>query len=153
MKKTAYAELVQKVNAIRTNDASNLLKKAYYKEIKDKNPDHDKYITTIPFYKFSAAIIDERLKQEKLAADIILILLSNVLSNIKKKLETFDFSYFLDKIFFGNTGSQTYLVFQPLYDTVKRLSSTETIVAWKSKGLLSESIVAPIATDNIQKYV
>ena len=71
---------------------------------------------------------------------------------MKKKLKTFDFSYFLDKIFFGNTVSQTYLVFQPLYDTVKRLSSTETTVVWKSKGLLSESNVTPITTDNIQKY-
>ena len=70
MKKTAYAELVQKVNAIQTNDASNLVKKAYYKEIKDKTPDHDKYITTNAFNKLSAAIIDERLKQEKLATDI-----------------------------------------------------------------------------------
>ena len=64
--------MVQIVNAIQTNDASNLVKKAFFyinfKEIQDKIPDHDKYIVTNDFNKFPDALFHERVEQAKLVA-------------------------------------------------------------------------------------
>ena len=49
VKETVYDELVKKVNAIQTNDASNLVRKADYDtkivEIEGKFPNHYIYIT------------------------------------------------------------------------------------------------------------
>ena len=68
VKKTLYDELVKKVNAIQTIATSDLVKKTDYdttlEETKRKIPNHDKYITTNDFNKFSGAIFDERLKTE-----------------------------------------------------------------------------------------
>ena len=41
-----------------------------------------------------------------------------------------------------------YLIIQPLYYTLKRLSDTEKVVSWKSKGLLTEKRTTPSTTDN-----
>ena len=51
-------------------------------DIEKKQPDHDKFITTNYFYKFSVAVFDKRLK--KLVQLLILILLNNVLSKMRK---------------------------------------------------------------------
>ena len=63
--------MVQIVNAIQTNDTSNLVKKDVFyikfKEIQDKIPDHDKYILTNDFNKFPDALFHERVEQAKLA--------------------------------------------------------------------------------------
>ena len=48
--------MVRKVDAIETSDTSNLVTKEDYdtkiKEIEDKTPDHNKYITAKDFNKF-----------------------------------------------------------------------------------------------------
>ena len=35
---------------------------------------------------------------------------------------------------------QNYLIFQPIYDTFIRVTGTETVIAWESKGLSIEII-------------
>ena len=53
-----------------------------------------------------------------------------------KKLQAFD-------------GAQLYLIFQPLYCTLKRLVDTEKVVSEKSKGLPPEIFTASTTTDII----
>ena len=73
LKKTVYGEFVKKANVIETIDSSDFIKKADYvtniDDIKKKILNHDKYITTNDFNKFSGAIFDERLKQENLVTN------------------------------------------------------------------------------------
>ena len=63
--------MVENVNAIQTNNTNYLVKKADYdtkiKGIDGETPNHDKYITTGDFNKFSRAIFDGKLTQGKLA--------------------------------------------------------------------------------------
>ena len=75
--KTEYDELVKKVNAVQTNDTSNLVKKTAYdiriSEIEKKNTDHDHsntYITTKEFNKLTAENLPARLKQANLATKV-----------------------------------------------------------------------------------
>ena len=42
-----------------------------------------------------------------------------------KKLQTFDSSFFIGQSYFNNDGAQSYLIFQPLYYTLKILGDTE----------------------------
>ena len=39
-----------------------------------------------------------------------------------------------------------YLIFQPLYYTLKRLADTEKVVSWKSKGLSIEKLTISTST-------
>ena len=71
-----------------------------------------------------------------------------LVKNEFKKLQTFDSSLFIGQSYFFNDGAQLYIIFQPLYYTLKRLGDTEKIVSWKSKGLLIEKRFAPTTTDN-----
>ena len=48
----------------------------------------------------------------------------------------------------SNDGSQTYLIFQPVYRYFKMVTNTNYILSWKSKGLSTESIKLPTATDD-----
>ena len=56
-----YDKFVKKVDAIKTNDASDLVKKADYDtkidEIKRKIHDHDKYVTTTEINKLRKEIL------------------------------------------------------------------------------------------------
>ena len=56
----------------------------------------------------------------------------------KKKLQTFDSSYFRGKSYFvDNNGTQNYLIFQPIDRYFKRIigvGSGECIYFWKSEG-------------------
>ena len=45
-------------------------------------------------------------------------------------------------------GSQTYLIFQPVYRYFKMVTNTNYISSWKSKGLSAESIKPPTTSDN-----
>ena len=38
----------------------------------------------------------------------------------KKNIQEFDLSYFIGKSYFGNDGSQNYLIFYPIYNTFAR---------------------------------
>ena len=65
-----------------------------------------------------------------------------------EKLQTFDLSFFIGKNYFSYDESQNYLIFKPVYNTFIRLTGTETIIAWKSKGLSTENIKTLTAPDN-----
>ena len=41
-----------------------------------------------------------------------------------------------------------YLIFQPLYYTLKRLGNSEKVVSWKSKCLSDEKVATPTTVDN-----
>ena len=70
--------------------------------------------------------------------------------NELNKLKTFDSSYFVCKSHFEGDGTQTYLVFQPMYRYFKVFSITqylEYVSEWKYKGLFNESIKAISTSD------
>ena len=46
-----------------------------------------------------------------------------------EKLQTFDLRYLLSRILFVDDGLQNHLIFQLLYDTLNRLTDTETFIA------------------------
>ena len=64
------------------------------------------------------------------------------------KLETFDSSYVSGKSHFEEDGTQSYLVFQPMYRYFKMITNTEYISSWKSKGLSAEILKPPATSDN-----
>ena len=65
------------------------------------------------------------------------------------KLKNFDLSYFIGKNHFEEDGAQNYSVFQPLYRYFTFITGTPYyILSWKSKGLFTESIKPPTASDN-----
>ena len=98
-------------------DVSSLVKKADYNTkitgIKNKlnNHNHDKYITTLEFNKFSAEVFDAKLKQANLItkpdfdntvsslnSEIAVNKTKNLsIENELKKLKTLDLSYFIGK--------------------------------------------------------
>ena len=67
-----------------------------------------------------------------------------------KKLQTFNLSHFIGKSYFENDRLKDCLIFQPNYNTFTRPAvDTETIIAWKSKGLSYKLIKTPTAPSNI----
>ena len=100
------------------------------------NHDQGKYITTPEFNNLAADVFNARLAQANLIAktdfDAKLsslkrkIASSNskhlLVENELKKLKTFDSSYFTGKNYFGEDGTQNYLVFQPMYGYFKRIA-------------------------------
>ena len=66
------------------------------------------------------------------------------------KLKTFDSSYFIGKSHFEENGVQNYLVFQPIirYFEVNKISNTDYVLSWKSKGISAESIKPLTTSDN-----
>ena len=122
-------------------DISSLVKKTDYNaknnEIEKKvtNHNHDKYITTPEFNKFTAEIFASRLAQANLITktdfDTKLSNLNQKINSNKtkhllvenkfKKLKTFDSSYFRGKSHFEEDGTQNYLVFQSMYRYFKRV--------------------------------
>ena len=114
---------------------SRLVKKTDYNaktsEIEKKLTDHnhDKYITTPEFNKFTAEVFVARLAQANLITKTDfynkLISLNKKINSNKtkhglannefKKLQTFDSIYFRGKCHFEEDGAQNYLVFQPMH--------------------------------------
>ena len=64
------------------------------------------------------------------------------------KLQASDSSYFRGKNYFEDDGTQTYLVFQPMYKYFKKIADTDHISGWKSKVLSDESMNPPATSDN-----
>ena len=64
------------------------------------------------------------------------------------KLQILDSSLFIGQSYFFRDGVQLYLVFQPLYYTLKTLSHSEKVVSWKSKALSTEKLTTPFTTGN-----
>ena len=65
---------------------------------------------------------------------------------IKKKLQTFDLSYFRGKSHFEEKVTQNYLVFQPIRRYFK--INKKYILSWKSKRLSDETITPYATSDN-----
>ena len=81
--------MVESVNAIQATDSSDLVEKPDDDDAKIKNiekgiPNNDKYITTNDFNNFSRAIIKERLKQARLAQQLMILILLNIVPSINK---------------------------------------------------------------------
>ena len=55
-------------------------------------------------------------------------------------LQAYDLCFLIGKSYFSNDESKNYLIFQSIVNTFKRLTGTETIVAWESKGWSPETI-------------
>ena len=94
--------------------------------MKKKKSADAKYITTNEFNKVLGEIFEERLKQVKLATTNDLILLSNALSKMGKKIgksQTYDLSHFIDQSYFSNERPQNFL--KP-YKTIQNLHN----VSW-----------------------
>ena len=73
-----------------------------------------------------------------------------LVQNELNKLKTFHSSYLIGKSHFEEDGTQSYLVFQPMYKYFKAFSITqclEYVSEWKSKGLSNASI-KPISTSD-----
>ena len=70
------------------------------------------------------------------------------MENELKKLQTFDSSYFRGKNHFENDGTQNYLVFRSKNKYFKKISDTNHISKWKSKGFSDEVIKPPATSDN-----
>ena len=51
-------------------------------------------------------------------------------------------------MFNSEDGSQSYLIFQPLYRYFKTVTNTNYISSWKSRGLSAESIKPPTTSDD-----
>ena len=161
--KTALTTVENKIPSV-----SNLIKKTDYNtkvtEIENKlnNHNHDKYIDTPEFNKFAADLSNARLAQANLVRktgfDAKLSSLNRkitknktdhlLVQNESNKLKTFDSSYFIDKSHFEEDGTQNYLVFQPINKYIKKITNTDYISSWKSKGLYVESIKPPTTSDN-----
>ena len=142
---------------------SSLVKKTDYDtkttEIEKKLTDHnhDKYITTPEFNTLAADVFNARLAQANLITktdfDAKLSSLNRKITKNKskkllvenklKKLKTFDLSYFIGKNCFEEDGAQNYLVFQPMRKYLQKISNTNNISEWKSKGLSDEVIKHP----------
>ena len=71
-----------------------------------------------------------------------------LVENELNKLKTFDSSYFIRKSYFGEDGTQNYLVFQPMYRYFKMITNTDYVSSWKSKRLSAESIKPHTASDS-----
>ena len=133
-------------------------------EIENKVSDHnhDKYITSPEFNILAARVFNARLAQVNLVAKIDFDtkvqefnkkLNSNktkrlLVENELKKLNNFDAAYFKGKNFFGDDGTQNYLVFQKMNRCFKKIDKTRSISLWKSKGLSDEVIKSPTIDNN-----
>ena len=70
-----------------------------------------------------------------------------LVENELKKLQKFDSAYFRRKSHFEEDGTQNYLVFQPISKYFKRISNSDYIYSWKSKGL-SDGTIDSVTTSN-----
>ena len=133
------------------------------KKIIDHN--HDKYITTPEFNTMAADVFNARLAAQtdlirKPEFDFKLKGISDrvtenktkhlLVENELKKLQKFDATYFRDKSHFEGDGTQSYLVFQPIYRHFRRIigtGSSNYIYFWKSIGLSDESFNSNTASN------
>ena len=73
-----------------------------------------------------------------------------LVQNELKKLKTFYLSYFIRKNYFGEYGTQNYLVFQPIYRYFKinAIDITNYVLSRKSKGSSDKTIKLPPTSNN-----
>ena len=114
-------------------------------EIQNKltNHNHDKYIGNQELNKIAADFLNLRLSQAKLITKTdfyakLLSLNKKITQKLQKamhllvenelnKLKPLDSIYFISKSHFEEDGTQSYLVFQPMYKYFKVFSSTQYV--------------------------
>ena len=123
----------------------------------NKNPNHNKYISTPEFSKLTAKSFAARLKQADLVnkTDFDNKLTSftrRITSNkakhleVQKKLDsliTKDYNFFLGRIYFtSNDGSQNTFVYQLTLDKLelKKDEGTDYVLSWKSNGACNSKL-------------
>ena len=141
-------------------DVSSLVKKSDYNakilEIESEvtNHDHDNYINISEFNKLTAENFKARLVQANLVRKTgfcakLKSLNKKVNSNKTKRLlvenelkelQTFGTGYFRGKNYFDDVGTQIFLLIQPMNKYFKKISNTENISSWESKGMFNEVI-------------
>ena len=75
-----------------------------------------------------------------------------LLDNELKKLKAFDLSYFRGKIYFEESGTLIYLIFQPMnkyFERVDGVGNGEYISFWKSRGFSDEKINSITASNHM----
>ena len=85
----------------------------------------------------------------KILTEKLLPIKKSIVENELKKLQKFGSRYYRGKNYFGNDGTQNYLVFQPMHKYLKITTAffNNEISSWESKGLPNEKI-ASIITSN-----
>ena len=141
-------------------DVSSLVKKSDYNakilEIESEvtNHDHVNYINISEFNKLTAENFKVRLVQANLVAktdfraklkSLNKKVNSNktkhlLVENELKELQTFCTGYFRGKNYFDDVSTQNVLLFQPMNKYFKKISNTENISSWESKGMFNEVI-------------
>ena len=136
---------------------TNLATNTALTDVQNKISNHNNYIITPEFNKLTTENFTTRIKLANLAikgdiADFVKktdfddklknlnkkvtsnksqhLLVENEFKKLQdkiEKLQTFDSSLFIGQSYFFNDGAQLYLIFQPLYYTLKRLGDTEKI--------------------------
>ena len=163
IKKTEYDKLVAKVNGVdNTNfvsrttyekggsdfedkidkidkkilDVTNLVKKTDFNtkvtEIEGKIPDVSNLVKNTDL-DTKLKKISDRVTKNKAKH----LLVENELKNLQK----FDSAYFTGKSHFEEDSTQNYLVFQPIHRYFKKISNSDYMYSWKSKGLSDETLV------------
>ena len=117
-----------------------------------------KFFTSSDYNKFTKEMLDAKIKEKgSVNKSDITHLIQNSDLNTKLttlatkaelktqqdkivKLQIFDSTYFRDKSYFENDGTQKYLVFRPIYICYKKVGTSNRISTWKSKGLSNKSI-------------
>ena len=127
----------------------------------------NKFITTVDQNKFTKDVVANNIKSEGLVnkstiagfinnANLDKEKSSNISRKIRiksrtnktTKLEAFDSSYYHEKSHTEDDRTQNYLVFHLMQRYFKKVSSSQHILSWKSKGLSDESINTPCTCDN-----
>ena len=120
-------------------------------------------IYILPDYnKFTIDIADTKIKQEKLAteddiADFVKEAdfgnkIKNKITSNKIKLQTYNSGLFIGENYFGNDGSQNYLICQWIYKTLCQFVSIPgTVAEWESERFLNEKIT-PLLTAIIKMH-
>ena len=157
VKKTDYSAKISEIQS-KIPSTSGLATKSALTAVENKTPDvsslvkktdYGKYITTPEFNNLVVGVFTARLAQANLVTktdfDTKLISLNKkihsnkanhlLLENELKKLQTFDSSYFRGRNYFENDDTHNYLVIQPVNKYLKKISNTDHISEWTSKGL------------------
>ena len=170
IKKTEYDKLVAKVNGI---DNTNFVSRTQYdkdgSDFEDKIDKIDKkYLMLLTWFKktdfntkvteIEGKIPDVSNLVKKTDFDTRFKKNSDRVTKNKgkhlpvqneiRKLQKFDSYYFIGKSHFEEDGTQNYLVFQSIHKYFKKISNSDYIYSWKSKGLSDETIDSITTSNN-----
>ena len=113
-----------------------------------KKSDYDTKIREIENNQVSNTRFDSKLAQANVIAKRNFDTKVTKIEKNIKKLQTFDSSYFRNKNYFDENGTQNYLVFLPIGRYFRLIANKKYISSWKSKGLSDETITPYATSDN-----